>query len=129
MVCDSTFVHSGLGQALTFTYARLAETNPTLASRIAQLLDAGAPRIVEPRVIVHVDATWHLNLLNRLAKAVTGATSATIVRLPGLTQLIRRPIQGRAPTSKKTCRMPPDWDGRLARVAESVFRRSTTQSE
>lgn len=81
----------GLGQALTFTYAKVAETNPTLASRIAPLLDDGTARSVELHiVIVHDDAAWRDGILTRLAKAATGAVSATIIRVPALAGLVER---------------------------------------
>ncbi len=84
-------IKDGLGQALTFTYAKLAETNPTLASRIAPLLDDGTARSVEPHVvIVHDDDTWRDGILARLARAATGPASATIIRVPALAGLVER---------------------------------------
>jgi hypothetical protein len=83
-------IRGGLGQALSFTIARLADQNPTLATRIARLFEE--PRVIERHVIlVHDDSTWKEEIVARLEKAVKANRTqaiAVVIRLPSLPDLV-----------------------------------------
>lgn len=82
-----TTIRDGLGQAITFVVARLADGNPALASRIASLLD-GRHMIEQHVVLVYDSESWDERVIHRLKSVVSQDVTATVIRLPKLTPLI-----------------------------------------
>ncbi|SRR5579884_1978730 len=83
----TTTVRDGLGQAITFVVARLADVNPALAARIAALLDGR--RVVESHVVlVYDDAKWDERVIERLRAAANEDVATTIIRLSDLAALV-----------------------------------------
>jgi hypothetical protein len=83
----TTTVRDGLGQAITFVVARLAEANPALATRIAALLDGR--RVIESHVVLVFDeARWDERVIERLRAAVNDDVATTVIRLPDLAALV-----------------------------------------
>jgi len=80
-------IRDGLGQAITFVVARLADRNPTLANRIALLL-AGRHSIERHVVLVYDRAAWDERVIHRLKAVVDQDTTATVVQVPGLAPLV-----------------------------------------
>ena len=82
-----TTLRDGLGQAITFVAARLAERNPALATRILVLLN-GACVIERHIVLVYDEAAWDEKVIQRLRPLVLEESTATIIRLARLRQLV-----------------------------------------
>lgn len=87
----SRILRDRLGPSLAFVYARLASTNPTLASRVIVLLDTSrtARTIERHLVVVHDRAAWRDDVLSAVRPTIKQPTQATIVQIDDLAGLIK----------------------------------------